>query len=292
MENANPEVAPLNAVANALTEMYGPMATPDSVKALLKALVNASKTFEAVEKGRTNPHLKNKYSDLGDVLDATKDALLANGLVIIQDPISYPDGEAKMVVRSRLIHEDGAMLMNEVGVPLAANANAQAVGSAITYGRRYGLKALLGVQDADDDGQSAARRSPAATAAPAPAVTGKAPPTEAQLDLANKLRTELKVTTPVPATRQEVTDYIRQLQSQKKAELPESAEGDAPEAEVTLGAEATKLLERIKANGGVQDEAKFKSSLDDLVKAKKISDAEAKALSKKAPRKKAEAATA
>lgn len=287
MENTT-EVAPLNAVANGLTEMYGPMATADSVKALLKALVSASKTFEAVEKGRTNPHLKNKYSDLGDVLDATKDALLANGLVIIQDPISYPDGEAKMVVRSRLIHEDGAMLMNEVGVPLAANANAQAVGSAITYGRRYGLKALLGVQDADDDGQSAARRAPAT----APAVTGKAPPTEAQLDLANKLRTELKVTTPVPTTRQEVTDYIRQLQSQKKAELPESAEGDAPEAEVTLGAEATKLLERIKANGGVQDEAKFKASLDDLVKAKKISDAEAKALSRKAPRKQAEAATA
>lgn len=265
----NTQVATANPIANALTEMYGPMATIDNVKSLLKAFVAASKTFEAVEKGRTNPHLKNKYSDLGDVLDATKEALLENGLIIVQDPISFPDGEAKMVVRSRLIHEDGAMLMNEVGLPLAANANAQSVGSAITYGRRYGLKALLGVQDSDDDAQGASRRpaqAGAANAAPS-AVGNDAPATEAQIGMANKLREELGVKTPLPKSRVEMTNHIRDLQAQKAkaGEQTEAKAEAAPEkseeakAEVKLGVEATKLLALIKSKGGVTDERDRKS---------------------------------
>ena len=46
----------------------------------------------------------------------------------------------------------------------------QAVGSAITYGRRYGLAAMVGIAPEDDDGEAAEPRN-----APVTAVTALRP---------------------------------------------------------------------------------------------------------------------
>jgi hypothetical protein len=56
---------------------------------------------------------------------------------------------------SVLLHESGEWIRSELTVPAGGNKGvnaAQAMGSAISYGRRYGLSALVGISTDDDDG--------------------------------------------------------------------------------------------------------------------------------------------
>jgi hypothetical protein len=77
-------------------------------------------------------------------------------------------------VETRLIHTSGEWLASVVPVPVA-KGDAHGLGSALSYGRRYGISALLALStDEDDDGNAAAKAPPAksqtkpAPAAPAP----------------------------------------------------------------------------------------------------------------------------
>ena len=53
-----------------------------------------------------------------------------------------------------LCHSSGQWIKSSVCMPLKDNYNAQDVGSIMTYGRRYGLSAMVGVAQYDDDAQS------------------------------------------------------------------------------------------------------------------------------------------
>jgi hypothetical protein len=53
-----------------------------------------------------------------------------------------------------------------------ADLKPQAVGSCITYGRRYGLAAMVGVAPEDDDGEGAEGRSATSTGTAAPPLPG------------------------------------------------------------------------------------------------------------------------
>ena len=65
------------------------------------------------------------------------------------------------MVETVLAHESGEWISGELLLPLT-KADAQGVGSAITYGRRYGLAAIVGiVADEDDDGNAASRNGKA-----------------------------------------------------------------------------------------------------------------------------------
>lgn len=93
-----------------------------------------------------------KYATLSQCLKNAKAALSENNFVIVQMVQPEPD---RLV--TRLVHTSGEML-EDGGVPLRCvdQNNPQKMGAAITYARRYGLCALLGiVGDADDDAQSA-----------------------------------------------------------------------------------------------------------------------------------------
>ena len=64
-----------------------------------------------------------------------------------------------VIVETILAHESGQWIQSELCMPLAKN-DPQGVGSAITYGRRYGLAAIVGiVADDDDDGNAASLKS-------------------------------------------------------------------------------------------------------------------------------------
>jgi hypothetical protein len=77
-----------------------------------------------------------------------------------------------IAVETRVLHTSGEWLAGLVTLPVE-KSTAQGTGSAISYGRRYGLSALLGLTAEDDDGQaaSAPKSAPAraARAAAAPA---------------------------------------------------------------------------------------------------------------------------
>lgn len=106
------------------------------------------------------------YATLAAITEATSAALSNNGLAIIQE--AHLD-EGGVTIETTLLHESGAtMQFAALTMPLT-DRKPQAVGSAITYGRRYALAAICGLAPDDDDGQAAqdATKSTPAKAAPA-----------------------------------------------------------------------------------------------------------------------------
>jgi len=57
-------------------------------------------------------------------------------------------------VTTTLLHESGQWIRSEIRMPVGGKKDAHAIGSACTYGRRYGLSALIGIAQHDDDGNS------------------------------------------------------------------------------------------------------------------------------------------
>ena len=93
-----------------------------------------------------------KYATLPACLDAARQTLSQHNLSVMQMTHCDPD---RLV--TRIVHVSGEWL-EDGGVPLLCEnkANPQKMGSAITYARRYGLCAMLGiVGEEDDDGQRA-----------------------------------------------------------------------------------------------------------------------------------------
>ena len=124
---------------------------------LYPALLKAMRQMGPVVKNATNPHLKNKYADIGAVIDAIAQPLWENGLLIVQR-FEQPDGLALPLLITELIHaETGDRISSSVVVVSKDPNDPQKVGGAITYYRRYSLLALLGLAPEDDDGNSASQ---------------------------------------------------------------------------------------------------------------------------------------
>lgn len=125
---------------------------------LYAALNEARKQFGRANKDGYNPHLKNKFASLGSMLDATYEALDSHGLTINQKPMFNEAGA--LVLRTTITHlESGESDFGDV--PLLSDTKdgkvnpMQALGSAITYARRFGYEAITGLLREDDDGEGA-----------------------------------------------------------------------------------------------------------------------------------------
>lgn len=94
-----------------------------------------------------------KYSTLADVWETCRGPLSKNGLAVVQTVVT--DG-ATAKITTLLAHSSG-QLIEETLAMTARDGSPQAIGSAITYGRRYGLAAMVGIASAeeDDDGAEA-----------------------------------------------------------------------------------------------------------------------------------------
>lgn len=131
----------------------------DSISTIAKALVAAQGEIKPVVKDATNPHFKNRYASLDALAEAVRPVLVKNKLALVQgSTLPTTDETGALVgitVETMLLHEGGEWLSNAVALPLD-KATAQGVGSAISYGRRYGLSSLLALTtDEDDDGAKA-----------------------------------------------------------------------------------------------------------------------------------------
>ena len=120
---------------------------------LVKALCKFQGEIGSVSEERINPFFKSKYADINDILIMVRPVLSKHGLAISQGN-RYDDG---FYVATTLFHETGEWLRSEVRMPIGGKKDAHAVGGACTYGRRYGLLAILGLSVAgdDDDGNNA-----------------------------------------------------------------------------------------------------------------------------------------
>lgn len=114
-------------------------------------------------KAAASGHREIKYAPLKDILATVRPVLLEHGIRIRQGADrSWPadDGSMKgrlVPVYTDLIHvPTGEMERTIIEIPLL-KMDPQAMGSAITYGKRYSLLAALGLatDEADDDGESA-----------------------------------------------------------------------------------------------------------------------------------------
>src|SRR5574343_335134 len=124
----------------------------ETVGTLFAALAKAQGAMEAAIKDSENPHFKSAYADLASVWDACRGALSANDLAVIQMPSAYGN---VVTVSTYLGHSSGEWIEGKLTL-LARSSSPQDVGSAITYARRYGLSAAVGVApDDDDDGNAA-----------------------------------------------------------------------------------------------------------------------------------------
>ncbi len=129
----------------------------DDITALAAALGLAQPTIKVALMDSTNPFFKSKYADLGSVWDAVRDALSANKLSVCQLPDHIGQEPA---LTTMLIHASGQWISATYPLMVTDKDHTpQGYGSALTYARRYGLSALLGViADTDDDGNAASGR--------------------------------------------------------------------------------------------------------------------------------------
>jgi hypothetical protein len=155
------------------------MTKSEQINELAAALVKAQAAVRPAIKDSVNPHFRSKYADLTSVWEACREALTSNGLSIVQMPEQGPDADS-ISLTTILLHASGQYISGTVTSPLARR-DAQGVGSALTYLRRYALAAMVGVvADEDDDGNSAvgngsAPRPASRPAAPQPAAKNEAP---------------------------------------------------------------------------------------------------------------------
>jgi hypothetical protein len=125
------------------------MQQSESINELAAALCEAQDELENVTKSKQGHGYK--YAELSQLLEL-KPVLKKYGLSVIQI-----DGnvEGKAAVHTRLMHTSGQWIGGVLSCEIQANqrlAPVQALGSCLTYLRRYSLAAILMITQVDDDG--------------------------------------------------------------------------------------------------------------------------------------------
>ena len=139
---------------------------------IFKALAAAQAGFHSALKDTANPFFKSKYADLSAVWEACKEGLKENNLFVSQQP-GFIEAAGCWAIVTKIYNEAGETIEGTTPI-IASKANdPQAFGSAMTYARRYGLAATLGIVTDDDDAEGAMNRNqsqkaPAAKPAPEP----------------------------------------------------------------------------------------------------------------------------
>lgn len=129
----------------------------ESISALAKALVAAQAQMRNPVLDSTNPHFKSSYVSLAGVRDAVVPVLAKHGLAVTQ---MLSIAERGVICETMLLHESGEWISSTLELP-ATKFDAQGIGSAATYARRYALMALACVVgDEDDDGNQAVYQGP------------------------------------------------------------------------------------------------------------------------------------
>ena len=149
--------------------------TSDDTQKLFHALALAQGEMRAAAYDAKNPHFKSKYSTLSSVLGAILPAFNRNGLSLMQHPTL--DGDL-VSLTTVVTHNSGQWMRSTMAMPIGKRRDAHAIGSCISYLRRYSASSISGLMQGDDDGNAAVGRAapvqvqPARPAAPpAPEVT-------------------------------------------------------------------------------------------------------------------------
>lgn len=144
-------------------QKYGQSQTrSESIGNLVKALAAAQKEYKPLKKSSVNPFYTTdkkvaKYAELADVIEATQSALASHGLTVLQLESTELELQTA-IVETVLAHESGEWMSSKLSLPAVGKGynnvprfDAQTIGAAFTYGRRYALQAMVGISAEPDD---------------------------------------------------------------------------------------------------------------------------------------------
>lgn len=125
------------------------MIKSESITELAKALSAAQAEMPAVTMDSVNPYYKSKYASLGAVIRDSRPVLVKYGLSLSQIPVSTP---GQIGIETILMHTSGEWVSNTVLITCNPDAKnpAQEAGIIISYLRRYGWSAVLGLYTEED----------------------------------------------------------------------------------------------------------------------------------------------
>nr|DAW68260.1 MAG TPA: ERF superfamily protein [Caudoviricetes sp.] len=132
------------------------MLKSEQINELAAALAKAQGQIEGAKKSSSNPFFKSKYADLAECWNTCREALTANGISVIQMPEEINEN-GRLNITTMLAHSSGQYISSTLTMTVT-KLDPQAIGSAITYGRRYALAAMVGLAQEDDDGEKAMAR--------------------------------------------------------------------------------------------------------------------------------------
>ena len=129
------------------------MSSP-KITELAEAMIQVQQALSPALKDAENSFTNSRYATLHSIMNACRDALLEHGIWLTQYPVSVEANQLGLV--TKVVHaETGQWQYSLLTMPLPKN-DPQGYGSAMTYARRYGLSALVGiVTENDDDGELA-----------------------------------------------------------------------------------------------------------------------------------------
>lgn len=127
-----------------------------SISEISKALLLAQKEMGNAVKDSKNPFFKSKYADLNAVREVSIPVLNKHEIVVLQ-PTTMVDNKSFVV--TTLLHSSGQYISSYTEIVAAKANDPQALGSAISYARRYGLQSLVCIGAEDDDGEKAMSRT-------------------------------------------------------------------------------------------------------------------------------------
>jgi hypothetical protein len=129
----------------------------ENIAEFAKAFAAAQGMMRSASKDASNPFFKSSYSTLASVIEAIREPFASNGLSFSQPCKIKEDGS--VIVETIIMHSSGQYIIGEItGKPVKNDP--QAIGSLVSYLKRYLLQAMAGIASADDDAESAVERKP------------------------------------------------------------------------------------------------------------------------------------
>ena len=141
--------AEVKAVESTMSETIGKIAG---------ALAKAQSGMTMIECNSSNPFFNSKYASLSAVLEVALPKLNENGIALVQGN-RWGNTDSGFYITSMLVHSSGEWIKSEIRMPISKK-DAHGIGAATTYGRRYLLSSMVGVAQADDDGNGAIQQAP------------------------------------------------------------------------------------------------------------------------------------
>lgn len=128
------------------------MERSETIGKLSEALAKAQGEMKPASFDAQNPHFRSRYATLASIMEACRSSLSQNQIAVVQGTSVIED---RVIVTTMLIHASGEFISDQLSMNIIKDSP-QAIGSAITYARRYSLASIAGVvSDEDDDAEAA-----------------------------------------------------------------------------------------------------------------------------------------